>query len=139
MLAARGLISRRDADAIVAGLDRCATSSVATRASMDPALEDVHMNVETRLIELIGDAGRRLHTARSRNDQVATDMRLYARRSALELVAAIDRSRLALCRRAREHAATLMPGYTHLQRAQVVTLGTTCWRTQRCWRAIAGG
>jgi argininosuccinate lyase len=90
---------------------------------MDPALEDVHMNVETRLIELVGDAGRRLHTARSRNDQVATDMRLYARRSALELVAQIDRSRVALVRRAREHAATLMPGYTHLQRAQVVTLG----------------
>src|SRR5213079_3698495 len=88
-----------------------------------PALEDVHMNVETRLIELIGDAGRRLHTARSRNDQVATDMRLYARRSALELVAQIDRARVALVRRAREHAATLMPGYTHLQRAQVVTLG----------------
>jgi argininosuccinate lyase len=81
------------------------------------------MNVESRLIELIGEPGRRLHTARSRNDQVATDLRLYARRAALELVAAIDRGRLALCRRAREHASTLLPGYTHLQRAQVVTLG----------------
>jgi argininosuccinate lyase len=123
MLAARGLISAADADAIASGLDRVRDEFASGARRMDPALEDVHMNVETRLIELIGDAGRRLHTARSRNDQVATDMRLYARRSALELVAQIDRSRLALVRRAREHAATLMPGYTHLQRAQVVTLG----------------
>jgi argininosuccinate lyase len=123
MQAARGLISQADADAIVAGLDRVRDEFKSGARVMDPALEDVHMNVETRLIELVGDAGRRLHTARSRNDQVATDMRLYARRSALELVREIDRSRLALCRRAREHAATLMPGYTHLQRAQVVTLG----------------
>src|SRR5678815_3127100 len=123
MLAARGLISAADADAIVKGLAQVEQEFASHAREMDPALEDVHMNVETRLIELIGDAGRRLHTARSRNDQVATDMRLYARRSALELVGLIDRSRLALVRRAREHAATLMPGYTHLQRAQVVTLG----------------
>src|SRR5262245_12495203 len=123
MLAARGLISAADADAIVAGLDRVLQEFVSHQREMDPALEDVHMNVETRLIELIGDAGRRLHTARSRNDQVATDMRLYARRCAVELVQQIDRSRVAMVRRAREHAATLMPGYTHLQRAQVVTLG----------------
>ncbi len=81
------------------------------------------MNVESRLIEIIGEPARRLHTARSRNDQVATDLRLYARRAALEIVAAIDLARLALCRQARAHAATLLPGYTHLQRAQVVTLG----------------
>ena len=86
-------------------------SSISRAREMDPALEDVHMNVETpadRARSATPAAG--LHTARSRNDQVATDLRLYARRSALELVAAIDRSRLALCRRAREHAATLMPG-----------------------------
>ena len=123
MQAACGLISQADADTIVTGLDRVRDEFLSHAREMDPALEDVHMNVETRLIELVGDAGRRLHTARSRNDQVATDLRLYARRSALELVQLIDRSRLALCRRAREHAATLMPGYTHLQRAQVVTLG----------------
>src|SRR6476619_2821931 len=113
MLAARGLIAAADADAIVAGLDRVRDEFASHARELDPALEDVHMNVETRLIELIGDAGRRLHTARSRNDQVATDMRLYARRSALELVGLIDRSRLARSRRAREHATTLMPGYTH--------------------------
>jgi argininosuccinate lyase len=123
MLAARGLMSAADADAVVAGLDRVAEEFESGARQLDPALEDVHMNVEGRLIEMIGEAGRRLHTARSRNDQVATDLRLYARRGAVELVSAIDAARLALCRRAREHAATLLPGYTHLQRAQVVTLG----------------
>jgi argininosuccinate lyase len=123
MLAARGLISAADADAIVKGLAQVEQEFISHTRELDPALEDIHMNVENRLIELIGEPARRLHTARSRNDQVATDMRLYARRSALELVAQIDRSRVALLRRAREHATTLMPGYTHLQRAQVVTLG----------------
>src|SRR5262252_6664915 len=123
MLAARGLISAADADAIVAGLDRVRADFASHAHQLDPNLEDVHMNVEVRLIDTIGEPARRLHTARSRNDQVATDMRLYARRAALELVREIDRSRLALVRRAREHAATLLPGYTHLQRAQVVTLG----------------
>jgi argininosuccinate lyase len=123
MLAAVGLISQQDAEAIVAGLDQVAQEFSEGGRTMDPKLEDVHMNVESRLIELIGDAGRRLHTARSRNDQVATDMRLYALAAASEMVAAIDRSRVVLCRRAREHAATLLPGYTHLQRAQAITLG----------------
>jgi argininosuccinate lyase len=123
MLAAAGLVSDADAEAIVSGLERVATELESGARTLDPALEDIHMNVESRLTELIGEPGRRLHTARSRNDQVATDLRLYARRAALELVAAIDRARVALCRRAREHAATLLPGYTHLQRAQVVTLG----------------
>jgi len=123
MLAAVGLISKEDAEAIVAGLDRVAQEFAEGGRPMDPALEDVHMNVESRLIELIGDPGRRLHTARSRNDQVATDMRLYALAAASEMVAGLDRTRVVLCRRAREHAATLLPGYTHLQRAQAVTLG----------------
>src|SRR5580765_4853441 len=123
MLAARGLISAADADAIVKGLAQVEQEFVSHTRELDPALEDVHMNVEARLIELIGEPARRLHTARSRNDQVATDLRLYARRAAVDLSAGIDRARVALCRRAREHAETLLPGYTHLQRAQVVTLG----------------
>src|SRR5450432_3435337 len=123
MLAAANLISVADAEAIVKGLDQVAEEIGSGKRALDPALEDIHMNVESRLIEIIGDPARRLHTARSRNDQVATDLRLYARRAALEIVAAIDRARLALCRQARAHAATLLPGYTHLQRAQVVTLG----------------
>jgi argininosuccinate lyase len=123
MLASVGLISAADAEAIAKGLDQVAGEFESGQRKMDPALEDVHMNVESRLIEVVGEPARRLHTARSRNDQVATDLRLYARRTAIELVAGIDRTRLALCRRAREHAGTLLPGYTHLQRAQVVTLG----------------
>jgi len=123
MLAAVGLITTADADAIVGGLERVAEEIASGARALDPALEDIHMNVETRLIELIGEAGRRLHTARSRNDQVATDLKLYARRAAVEIVAGIDRARLELCRQARRHAETLLPGYTHLQRAQVITLG----------------
>src|SRR3954470_24366381 len=82
--------------AMVAGLDRVQDEFVTPAREMAPALEDVHMNVETRLIELIGEPGRRLHTARSRNDQVATDLRLYARQAAVELIGLIDRSRLEL-------------------------------------------
>jgi argininosuccinate lyase len=123
MLASVGLISAADAEAIAKGLDQVAGEFERGERKMVAALEDVHMNVESRLTELVGEPARRLHTARSRNDQVATDLRLYARRSAIDLVAAIDRTRLALARRAREHAATLLPGYTHLQRAQAVTLG----------------
>jgi argininosuccinate lyase len=123
MLAAVGLISADDAQKIVAGLDAAAGEFERGERPLDPALEDIHMNVEGRLIELIGEPGRRLHTARSRNDQVATDLKLYARAAAVELATAIDRTRVALVRRAREHADTLLPGYTHLQRAQAVTLG----------------
>jgi argininosuccinate lyase len=123
MLASVGLISAADAAAIVDGLDRVADEIERGALALDSTLEDIHMNVESRLTALIGEPGRRLHTARSRNDQVATDLRLYALRAATELASGIDRSRAALCRRAREHAATLLPGYTHLQRAQAVTLG----------------
>jgi argininosuccinate lyase len=123
MLAAVGLISADDADKIVAGLDQVAGEFERGERVMSAALEDVHMNVEARLTELVGEPGRRLHTARSRNDQVATDLKLFGRAACAEIVSAIDRGRLALCRRAREHAGTLLPGYTHLQRAQVVTLG----------------
>jgi argininosuccinate lyase len=123
MLAAVGLISAEDAVTIADGLEQVAREFERGERKLDPALEDIHMNVESRLTELVGEPGRRLHTARSRNDQVATDLRLYALRSAAELISAIDKARAAFCRRAREHAATMLPGYTHLQRAQVVTLG----------------
>jgi len=122
MLAARGLISQADARAIVDGLRRVEAKLAAGELPWDAALEDVHMNVEARLIDEIGDAGRRLHTARSRNDQVATDLRLYARDAAGKLVAAIDELRRAFLAQARAHVDTLMPGYTHFQRAQPVRL-----------------
>ncbi len=122
MLAAQGLISAEDAAAITTGLRSVAQRLTSGELTWDEALEDVHMNVEARLIDEIGDAGRRLHTARSRNDQVATDLRLYARAAAARLIAAIDELRRSLVSQARRHVDTLMPGYTHLQRAQPVRL-----------------
>jgi argininosuccinate lyase len=123
MLAAVGLITAADAEAIVAGLDRVRAEIASGALPLRAALEDIHMNIETRLTEIVGEPGRRLHTARSRNDQVATDLRLFARAAAAELAAAIDRARVELVRQAKRHAHTLLPGYTHLQRAQAVTLG----------------
>ncbi|HTR49361.1 MAG TPA: argininosuccinate lyase [Kofleriaceae bacterium] len=122
MLAARGIISQADANAIAEGLRRVEAKLASGELAWDDALEDVHMNVEARLIDDIGDAGRRLHTARSRNDQVATDLRLYARAIADDALAAIRELRRALLAQARTHVDTLMPGYTHLQRAQPVRL-----------------
>lgn len=122
MLAAQGLISPADAQAITDGLRRVEHKLAAGELSWDEALEDVHMNVEARLIDDIGDAGRRLHTARSRNDQVATDLRLYTLASAEQLIDAIDELRRALVDQAKQHVDTLLPGYTHLQRAQPVRL-----------------
>jgi argininosuccinate lyase len=122
MLAARGIISAEDAVAITAGLRRVEGRLAAGELPWDEALEDVHMNVEARLIEEIGDAGRRLHTGRSRNDQVATDLRLYARDAAARLLDGIRELRRALLTQAKAHVDTLMPGYTHFQRAQPVRL-----------------
>ena len=120
MLARQGVIAHGDAEAIAAGLEAVREALERGELTWDAALEDVHMNVEARLIERIGDAGRRLHTGRSRNDQVATDLRLYARAAARRLIARIDDLRGALLDQARRHVDTLMPGYTHLQRAQPV-------------------
>jgi argininosuccinate lyase len=122
MLAAQGLLSAGDLRAIVDGLRRVEARLASGELAWTEALEDVHMNVEARLIDEIGDAGRRLHTARSRNDQVATDLRLYALASAEQVIDAIDELRRALVVQARAHVDTLLPGYTHLQRAQPVRL-----------------
>ncbi len=122
MLVAQGLISTTDVTAIVSGLRRVEAQLTSGELPWDEALEDVHMNVEARLIDQIGDAGRRLHTGRSRNDQVATDLRLYALAAAETLIDDIDALRRALLEQARAHIDTLMPGYTHLQRAQPVRL-----------------
>ena len=122
MLAAQGIISAADAHAIAGGLSRVADKLASGELAWDEALEDVHMNVEARLIDEIGDAGRRLHTARSRNDQVATDLRLYTLAAAERLIDAIDELRRTFVTQARQHIDTLLPGYTHLQRAQPVRL-----------------
>jgi argininosuccinate lyase len=123
MLAAQGIISPADRDAILAGLDRVHGEIEAGTFNFSRALEDVHMNVESRLKELIGEPAGRLHTARSRNDQVATDFRLYVR----DQIDAFDRGlaalQSALARKADAHADAVMPGFTHLQPAQPVTFG----------------
>jgi argininosuccinate lyase len=123
MLSAQGIVSGDDADAICEGLERISDEYETDGVPEDEALEDVHMHVEHRLAELIGAAAGRLHTARSRNDQVATDFRLWVRDSIDEAIAGIEALQRALVERAGEHEATVMPGFTHLQVAQPVTLG----------------
>jgi argininosuccinate lyase len=123
MLAAQGIVSSEDAAAIEAGLDQIRDEIETGRFAFSEELEDIHMNVETRLAELIGPAAGRLHTARSRNDQVATDLRLWLRTTIDRLDAAICDLQQALIERAEVEAATIMPGFTHLQVAQPVTLG----------------
>lgn len=120
MLARQGIITVEDAELIASGLAEVAAEIASGEVELSQALEDIHMNVEARLTEKVGDAGRRLHTARSRNDQVATDLRLYVRRAAAELIGLIDALRRALVTQAERHLDTFMPGYTHLQRAQPV-------------------
>jgi argininosuccinate lyase len=123
MLGRQGIISAEDATAIAQGLDRVAEEYAAGKLVEDPALEDIHMHVEHRLGELIGPLAGKLHTARSRNDQVATDFKLFVRGCIDEAVAGIDALEEALLTRAEEQAATVMPGFTHLQSGQPVTLG----------------
>src|SRR5436190_1591773 len=123
MLAAQGIITANDAKNIAKGLDTILSEIGKGSFDFKRALEDIHMNVESRLGELIGPAAGRLHTARSRNDQVATDFRLYVRDMIDETDAALAAFQRALVERAIEHAATVMPGFTHLQTAQPVTFG----------------
>ena len=123
MLVNAGIISQEDGDAIIKGLDSIAEEIESGNFEFSQALEDIHMNVESRLGDLIGDAARRLPTARSRNDQVATDFRLWVRDTLDGLDAEIRNLQAALIDRAEEHAAAVMPGLTHLQGAQPVTLG----------------
>ena len=123
MLAAQGIISAEDETAIQAGLDQIMGEIESGQFTFSRSLEDVHMNIEARLKDLIGAPAGRLHTARSRNDQVALDFRLYVRDRIDELDAALKELQLALARKAEAHAATIMPGFTHLQPAQPVTFG----------------
>ena len=123
MLADAGIITKADADAIIAGLDTVAAEIAAGTFEFKRALEDVHMNVESRLKEIAGTPAGRLHTARSRNDQVATDFRLWVRDQIDGLDEALNALQLALAMKAETHAATVMPGFTHLQPAQPVTFG----------------
>src|SRR5262249_29296726 len=123
MLAKQGIIATDDARAIAHGLDTILSEIESGKFKFKRALEDIHMNVESRLAELIGPAAGRLHTARSRNDQVATDFRLWVRTTVDAIDAALAGYQRALAERALEHADTVMPGFTHLQTAQPVTFG----------------
>ena len=123
MLGAQGIVSADDAAAISVGLDQVAAEYEANGVPENWDLEDIHMTSESRLADLIGPVAGRLHTARSRNDQVATDFRLWVRDACDQATAGLKALQMALVTRAGEHAASIMPGFTHLQTAQPVTLG----------------
>lgn len=122
MLASRGLVSAAEADDIVKGLASIREDIEEGSFTFDPALEDVHMNIETELTRRIGEAGKKLHTARSRNDQVATDLRLYTRKALLNVAEGLRSFMTALLDKASDHVDTIIPGMTHLQHAQPVSL-----------------
>lgn len=121
MLAKCGIIPAEDGEKIIAGLKDILADIEAGNFEFSVDLEDIHMNVEARLTERIGSAGARLHTARSRNDQVALDMHMYMKREVTEIAELLLRFEEALLSVAKQHEKTLMPGYTHLQRAQPIT------------------
>ncbi|MFG1462707.1 argininosuccinate lyase [Xanthobacter sp. DSM 24535] len=123
MLATQGIVAGEDVEKIQAGLDTILSEIEAGKFTFRRDLEDIHMNVEQRLADMIGPSAGRLHTARSRNDQVATDFRLYVRDTVDALDAQMADLQLALSEKALAHAATVMPGFTHLQTAQPVTYG----------------
>ena len=126
MLAEQGIISRADQKKIAKGLKTILAEIESGKFAFSEKLEDIHMNVEARLAELIGPAAGRLHTARSRNDQVAVDFRLWVKNEFLRVAEALKGLIAAFLERAEEHAATVMPGFTHMQAAQPVTFGHHC-------------
>ena len=121
MLAAQGVISQADKDAIQKGLTDILADIEAGKVEFSPANEDIHMNIEALLTQRIGEAGKRLHTARSRNDQVALDFRLYVRKEIGTVIGQLLDLEKVLCAQAGRHQGSVMPGYTHLQRAQPVS------------------
>jgi argininosuccinate lyase len=123
MLAKVGVLTPDDLSAIERGLSQVRTEIEQGRFKWQLALEDVHLNIESRLTELVGDAGKRLHTGRSRNDQIATDVRLWLRGAIDAIITGLGEVQAALVELASRHEATVMPGFTHLQVAQPVTFG----------------
>ena len=121
MLGKTGIIGQMEADKIMAGLSDLLADLESGSLSFDPDAEDIHMFVEAELTKRLGDTGKRLHTARSRNDQVALDIRLYLRDAMAGVSANVKELAETLCTMASEHLDTIMPGYTHLQRAQPIT------------------
>jgi argininosuccinate lyase len=126
MLAAQQIISQFDCEEIVRGLDAIEREIADGKFVFSRKLEDIHLNIESRLTELIGEAAGRLHTARSRNDQVVTDLRLWVRAACERADQGLEALQRALMVQAEQHSATIMPGYTHMQPAQPVTFGHHC-------------
>ena len=123
MLAHIGILNSDDCEKIIQALDTIEAEIEAGRFEWKTELEDVHMNIEARLTELVGEAGKRIHTGRSRNDQVATDVRLYLRDAIDEIDQRLEALQNAILQLAEKESATIMPGFTHLQVAQVITFG----------------
>ena len=123
MLGEQGIISMEDSLELIGGLKEILADIDSGKLEFDPNAEDIHMFIEAELTKRLGDVGKRLHTSRSRNDQVALDIRLYLRDEIKEIKALIKQLIETLCKLAKEHADTIMPGYTHLQRAQPITFG----------------
>ncbi len=123
MLAARGIITDSDADTLIAGLEEILSDIDSGKLPIDMACEDIHMFVEQVLTERLGDVGKKLHTARSRNDQVALDIRMYLRAEIEEISTLVKALIVAVTDKAEQYADAIMPGYTHLQRAQPITFG----------------
>ena len=126
MLAAQGIVPEADAEAICKGLDQIEAEIAENRFVFKRELEDIHLNIEARLAEIIGPAAGKLHTARSRNDQVATDFRLWVREACTRAESELVELQRALLAQAEKHADTIMPGFTHMQPAQAVTFGHHC-------------
>ncbi len=123
MLGEQGIISMEDSLTLIGGLKEILADIESGTLEFDPNAEDIHMFIEAELTKRLGDVGKRLHTSRSRNDQVALDIRLYLRDEIKEIKKLIKELIDTLCKMAKEHADTIMPGYTHLQRAQPITFG----------------
>ena len=123
MLGAKGIITQDEADTLIDGLHTILDDLTSGALHIDPAAEDIHMFVEQVLTQRLGDVGKKLHTARSRNDQVALDFRMYLRDEIDELTALTKALAAVVCDKAEEYKAAIMPGYTHLQRAQPITFG----------------
>ena len=121
MLSAKGIIPQEDADTIIAELEHILQDIEAGTLPIDLTAEDIHMFVEAELTKRIGDVGKKLHTARSRNDQVALDIRLYLKEEASQIISMVKTLLAAILHQAKQHKETIMPGYTHLQRAQPIT------------------
>ena len=123
MLGAQGIIAQHEAETLIDGLQTILDDLLSGALELDMSCEDIHMFVEQVLTERLGDVGKKLHTARSRNDQVALDLRMYLRDETDEICALVEKLITVICGKAEEYKAAIMPGYTHLQRAQPITFG----------------